>query len=169
MNLLSSLKQLDYRFSQSLFELSKKFPGFTQILKKILKVYGVLFTLILILLYPNRVIDKFLVAVAVVFINYGLVEKGIKVLIKRRRPSYSFIKDSHSFPSSHAFSTLLLSLILIYLTPGIGIFGILLHIIFPIFVGVSRVFTGAHYFSDVVGGWGVGVLLFILIRVFLFV
>lgn len=125
--------------------------------------------MLLILLFPVRIIDKFLAGVAVVVFNYGFNENILKVLIKRNRPSYSYIKDSHSFPSSHAFSTLVLSLILIYLTPGIGFFGILLHIIFPSFVGVSRVFTGAHYFSDVVGGWLFGIIMFILIRVVLFV
>lgn len=152
-----------------MFELSKKFPRFTFYIKKALKIYGIGFTMLLIILFPVRIIDKFLAAVAVVFFNYGFNENILKVLIKRNRPSYSYIKDSHSFPSSHAFSTLLLSLILIYLTPGIGFLGIILHLLFPIFVGLSRVFTGAHYFSDVVGGWLLGIIMFILIRVVLFV
>lgn len=166
---LTKLKQIDYRFSHSLFELSKKFPRYTFYIKKTLKIYGIGFTMLLIFLFPVRIIDKFITAVAVVFFNYVFNENILKVLIKRKRPSYSNIQDSYSFPSSHAFSTLFLSLILIYLTPEIGIFGIFLHLIFPILVGVSRVFTGAHYFSDVIGGWVVGAVLFVLIRVFLFI
>ncbi len=58
-------------------------------------------------------------------------------------------KDSGSFPSNHAASSMIISLsyILIY-PPLVPVF-----IVFAFFTGLSRVATGVHYPLDVAAGW----------------
>ena len=99
---------------------------------------------------------------------------GLKLLFDRTRPNTQFAHDmflhTKSFPSGHAFGSfvfygLLAYLAFNYLPHGwnravpLGL-GVLIMLI-----GVSRVYLGAHYILDVLGGWVVAALiLFMIIR-----
>lgn len=85
----------------------------------------------------------------------------IKLYFRRERPATVYVAGmrmrSYSFPSSHAYSASLgggyLSLVcFLNALPLLGIAGILL----ALSIGVSRVHVGAHYPSDVLGGWLLG-------------
>lgn len=97
----------------------------------------------------------------------------LKLYIHRTRPDTIYVTHmrfkSYSFPSGHSFGSLVLYGLLIYLAfihlplaaaLVCAVFGTLL--IFAI--GLSRVYLGAHFPSDVLGGWILGsVSLFIII------
>ncbi len=90
---------------------------------------------------------------------------GLKALIRRQRPSGSWgviyrQYDPHSFPSGHATRAILLSVMAAQLGPAW--FAWLLAIWAPL-VCLSRVFTGVHYVSDILGGMLLGLLMGLLL------
>jgi membrane-associated phospholipid phosphatase len=107
---------------------------------------------------------------------YGALAFGINTMLKlslhRRRPDDLRITTlgvrSYSFPSGHAFGTVIFYglfayLDYTYLNPpwNLVIAALLVGLIG--LIGVSRVYLKAHYPSDVVGGWLLGLVSLLLI------
>jgi undecaprenyl-diphosphatase len=91
----------------------------------------------------------------------ALIVFPLKMAIRRQRPAGewgSFYRqfDPHSFPSGHAARAVLLMVLSIALGPAW--FGWLIAIWAPV-MALSRVMTGVHYISDVVGGMLLGLVL----------
>ena len=106
-------------------------------------------------------------------IAYGL-NTALKTVLHRRRPHDLLVTTlgfrSYSFPSGHAFGTVIFYGLFSYLdylyldSPYNWFVPVLLGVL-TFLIGVSRVFLKTHYPSDVVGGWLLGGLsLFIIIR-----
>jgi undecaprenyl-diphosphatase len=93
----------------------------------------------------------------------GISAYGLKVTTGRVRPSVKVEQvwrgpdnrqNYQSFPSGHtAFSAGFFALLL-FVSWRIG----LLCFLIPIFVGFTRIFLGAHYFSDVIAAMLLGIL-----------
>lgn len=87
----------------------------------------------------------------------------LKELFARPRPPGSFLVDSFGFPSGHALSVTLFSILLVWLLTRrhrgwrpVCILGAMLWVGV---VGYSRVSLGVHYLTDVIGGYFFGVLI----------
>ena len=88
-----------------------------------------------------------------------LINNIVKVIVRRPRPEYiTVVENTFSYPSGHTMASVTLYGFLIYfiLKSNISktykiIFSVILGII-PVLVGISRIYLGAHYFSDVFGG-----------------
>ncbi len=91
----------------------------------------------------------------------------IKYLVHRTRPETIYVESmkiqSYSFPSGHTFGATVLYGLLAYLAYvhlpnpwNIIVPGVLVGII--LLVGISRVYLGAHFPSDVVMGWFLGTI-----------
>ncbi len=107
---------------------------------------------------------RLLAACIVTLGTYG-VNSGLKELFHRTRPNTeyarSMVLETYSFPSGHAASSVvifgLIALIAWHLLPqpyaSIAV-GLLVALI--VLIGISRVYLGAHYATDVLVGWLVG-------------
>jgi membrane-associated phospholipid phosphatase len=98
----------------------------------------------------------------------GLVTTGAKDLANRPRPSTMLASvPSTSFPSGHALETsaiflALLSLLLPMLSGSMRRTAIAVSALSVLSVGVARVALNVHYPSDVLAGWSLGYLYFLL-------
>ncbi len=86
---------------------------------------------------------------------------ALKFLIKRPRPEGEWGQiyrnsDPHSFPSGHAARATMLSVIM--LLSGLWWIGLIM-VVWTILVDLSRVGLGVHYFSDILVGTLIGVVM----------
>lgn len=106
------------------------------------------------------------IPVACTAITSTLLNKVIKNIIERNRPLERVVEASgFSFPSGHAMNNMAIYLMLFFciepfcktrLQKGISLAVLL---IFPLMMGISRIYFNVHYFSDVVCGWCLGAIL----------
>ena len=130
----------------------------------------VIFVLIVLLILRNK--DAVFVIFNLIFLR--LLNYVIKIIIKRDRPNIlRLIKiGEYSFPSGHAMISKGVYGYLIYLiykkikNPYIKYLGIIILSLLIILIGISRIYLGVHYFSDVVAGYTLSLIyLIIFIRV----
>jgi undecaprenyl-diphosphatase len=95
----------------------------------------------------------------------AVLNLALKSVFTRDRPSFrdSIINEStYSFPSGHsmgsvvAFGLLTYFLLLVLTARREQVAVVLLAAVLAGAIGFSRIYLGAHYFSDVVGGFAVG-------------
>ncbi|MCH4567276.1 phosphatase PAP2 family protein [Bacillus sp. ES1-5] len=99
-----------------------------------------------------------------------LVNKGIKEVVKRERPSLNEALDAlgYSFPSGHAMLSIMTFGFLAYIiaanlknVTGKYVITILMGIVI-ISIGLSRVILNVHYPTDILAGYCVGGILLIM-------
>lgn len=105
----------------------------------------------------------------------------LKLVFRRERPGettllevfgYSLEINSYSFPSGHTMRVIILFSFLIFLSlTYIGkkqwrIFCTVLFIIIPVLISLSRVITGAHYFTDIFAAALISIVWFLLCYIF---
>lgn len=90
----------------------------------------------------------------------------LKLALRRVRPNNDYVASmlfkTFSFPSGHAAGSIvsfgLAAFVIALKWPELAFASWLVAIVASIFVGISRVYLGAHYASDVIGGWILGLI-----------
>jgi membrane-associated phospholipid phosphatase len=127
-----------------------------------LVMHGVIYLAVLVLGYPLEM-------AALLLVSFGSsgIDGVVKPLVARPRPSPSLVHvftpvGGYSFPSGHvmgytSFFGTLAVLAWLRLAPGAARTGVLAVCVVAIgLVGLSRIYLGVHWFTDVVGGYLLG-------------
>lgn len=121
----------------------------------------IVLTIAFILLLKNKTNSKF---IAINLVLVFVINRILKLVIARPRPEVLQIvqESGYSFPSGHSMVATGFYGFLIYLIykevknkkikyPLIVFLAILI-----LLIGISRIYLGAHYATDVIGGWIIG-------------
>ncbi|MFF1695081.1 phosphatase PAP2 family protein [Streptomyces sp. NPDC058257] len=97
-----------------------------------------------------------------------VVQQGLKAAVDKPRPVWPDPVDSAhfaAFPSGHALTATVVCGLLLWLLrvygagPALWRTGVTIAVVCVVGVGVTRIWNGVHWPSDVVGGWLLGALM----------
>ena len=129
--------------------------------------YIIIFIILLFIFIKNKWIG---IVIAINSVNSSIINKILKVIFVRPRPNVlRLIKQGgYSFPSGHAMASMTFYGFLIYLiiksniNKNIKILLISLLTILILLIGISRIYLGVHYASDILAGYLVSIIYLIL-------
>jgi undecaprenyl-diphosphatase len=94
-----------------------------------------------------------------------IVNETMKLFFHRPRPvlAWAHVQPDYSFPSGHSMNSLVLGLalaIVVWRLAGVrpGVVAVAGAIVLSLLIGLSRIYLGYHYFTDVVAGFAAGIL-----------
>lgn len=168
------MRHLLYRFDALLIDRIKRLPQWAELALKIISASAFPFVT-LGLIVPSIFVfgtthhnDIIIYAAGFIVVTHA-VSSLLKVLFRRTRPATYVRKpwtiQTYSFPSGHATSATIAygTIGVIALYGGLSSVGVVVGLltVWVFLVGISRVYLGAHYPSDVIAGWllgGIGLL-----------
>lgn len=131
---------------------------------KVIIVFNVILAIIVLI---NKKTNLLLITIS--SISSGVINNLVKYIIKRDRPfGIALVKENfYSFPSGHTMISILFYGMIIYklIESNFKYRKILVSLIsvYILSVGISRIYLGVHYASDVIGGYLLaGIILLIL-------
>lgn len=100
----------------------------------------------------------------IVAVSTLVVGSLLKLVLRRDRPATEYVEhmylDTFSFPSGHAAGTVPVFGLVAYLIASMNevwsLFAVIIIALVTFLIGISRIYLGAHYASDVIGGWVIG-------------
>lgn len=157
---------IGYKFISSYLINNKLTP-----IMKIITWFGsavplLLITLLLILFIKNKKVG-FTVGINLVIIT--ILNQTLKAILQRSRPSEYIIKETgYSFPSGHSMVSMAFYGYLIYLIYNniknkyLRTILILILSLLIFLIGLSRIYLGVHYVSDVIAGFVISIAYLII-------
>ncbi len=100
---------------------------------------------------------------AVAILGSVLLNASLKLIFERPRPQLDWAQTptDYSFPSGHTMNSVVFYVALALIVWSIagrraGIVAVCVAVVLAVLIGVSRIYLGAHYFSDVAAGFLAG-------------
>lgn len=160
-------------FDDSIYNFINQFAneGLTSFFKFITNFASFTYITIFIVIIFIFIKDKWIgILVAVNSVNSAIINKVLKSIFVRPRPDVlRMIKQGgYSFPSGHAMASMTFYGILIYLIYKSNInkrlkYGFIIILSILIFlIGLSRIYLGVHYASDILAGYLVSLIYLII-------
>lgn len=151
-------------------------PTMTTIMKNITKLsntsYIIVIAIILTLLFLFKWKKKNIATIIPCSLTFiTLLNQSLKTIFQRERPlGYRLIEiTGYSFPSGHAMVSMAFYGLLIYIIYHLvkdktkrNIL-ITINIIIILLIGISRVYLGVHYLSDIIVGYSVSIIYLLLL------
>lgn len=164
------------RFERAVFDLLQRLPNFfyrpMYLITEMGDAVGIIAITAVILIISAFRKRFFLVGlpVAITVIISRIINITLKNIIDRARPEFKLLEAGESsFPSGHSqnnmalYIALLLTLLIVVKAPKLRVFLKVLLIAVPIIIGITRIYFGVHYISDVIAGWSMGALIAITV------
>lgn len=128
-------------------------------------------SLCLILMFFSKTRHKIGIPVSITVIVSAFINIVLKSVFARERPNILRLinETSYSFPSGHAMINSALYIILILIlnnevkSKKIRIIGTFIGIFLILIIGLSRIYLGVHYASDVLGGFLLGFVISLIV------
>lgn len=151
-------------------------PTITLLMKNITKLsntsiiitLAIIFTIICLYVIKNK---KLAISISLNLLAVASLNQILKLIFKRERPiGYRLIEmTGYSFPSGHAMVSMAFYGLLIYIiyrlvkNKYLKVCLISLNIVIIILIGISRIYLGVHYLSDVLTGYCISVIYLLIL------
>ncbi len=129
-------------------------------------IWLILITILSFIIINNK---KISIAIASNLILVTLLNNIIKIILHRDRPEYMLIEErGYSYPSGHAMVSMAFYGFLIFLiyryikNKKLKISLITIISLIILLIGISRIYFGVHYTSDVIGGFSFSICYLII-------
>jgi len=164
------LNNIEMNFYNEVIEHSSRF--LTSIMKGLSYIGNTASVIIvcMILILSSKTRWKYGVITSIGVIISCILNNILKVIFARERPNLiQLVKEkSYSFPSGHAMINMTLySLLAILVYKNIKNKPLkylltLICVLIPTLIGISRVYLGVHYITDIIAGWIAGLLIAVI-------
>lgn len=160
-----------YTFEKAVFSFLRNLAPAADIPMRVLTELGSavgVITITAVIVIVSIIVKRFFdfgLPVALVTIISRIVNITVKNLLDRPRPDFKVLEASESsFPSGHSQNNMALYLgilfaaLLIANSDKIKVALKIGCIALPVIIGITRIYFGVHYISDVISGWSLGVI-----------
>lgn len=159
------------KIAYKLFVEKLRTPSLNNLMKIIATISNtpatVIFIILLLIFIKNK---KVALTIPINLLIITSINQILKLIFQRPRPlGYRLLEiGEYSFPSGHAMTSMALYGLLIYLAyklvknKNLKVLFITISIFMIIIIGISRIYLGVHYCSDVLVGWSLSIIYLII-------
>lgn len=150
--------------------LSDNFVYQFEFISNIMSVWSVLFLCIIlfVIMYKKKKINDFLF-LSVNVLSSIVIIRVFKIIFQRPRPLWPLIEETgYSYPSGHTITATcfygsLIVLVNKYFKGKLKVFANIFLVVMILLTGLSRIYLGVHYLSDVIAGYILGTIILLIV------